>query len=147
MTALAKQVVMGGLDLDADEEAEIEAGYVWREQLWSALRTFVAGYVDIETGLKRYEGCAYRLNKRWATKGRPVTPDALQAALRDSERNNLRAEWLDWFAARDAELANLIAHRVRPTKSKDEVIADLEKQILEEYPKHGAGTIRRARAR
>lgn len=46
MVALSKQVAIGGLDDPRDELAEIEAGYVWREELYSAIRLFIAGYID-----------------------------------------------------------------------------------------------------
>lgn len=145
MVAVAKQISIGGLDSDVDDELEIEAGYVWREQLWSAMRSFVAGYMA--NGQKGYDACAAALDKRWGSKGRPVSASVLRAALHDVERNNFRAEWLDWFAARDTEIANLVARRVKPTKTEAELRADLEAEIREEYPRQAERLIRRARAR
>lgn len=146
MVALAKQISIGGLETETDDELEIEAGYVWREQLWSAMRSFVAGYVTV-TGQKGYDAAAAELDKRWGSKGRPVSASVLRAALHDVERNNFRAEWLDWFAARDTDIANLVARRVKPTKTEAELRADLEAEIREEYPKQAEKLIRRARAR
>jgi hypothetical protein len=118
MAAVQKQFEIGGLENPAEEELEIEAGYLWREQLWSALRVFVAGYVA--NGQKGYDACAAALDKRWGRKGRPVSASQLNAALKDSERNNFRAEWLDWFAARDRDVADLLAHRVKPKQTPEE---------------------------
>ena len=143
----AKQVELGGLEDPAEDEAEIEAGYIWREQLWSAMRSFVAGY--IAGGQKGYDAAAAALDKRWGAKGkdRPVSASMLRAALHDSERNNFRAEWLDWFAARDRDIADLMARRVKPVKTEAELRADLEAEIREEYPKQAEKLIRKARAR
>lgn len=139
---VARQLDIGGLD---DESAEIDAGYVWRELLWGAMRQFVAGYVA--NGQRGYDACAAALDLRWGPKGRPVSASQLRAALTDSERNNFRAEWLDWFAARDSDIANIIAHRVKPVKTPEEYVRDLEAEVHETYPKHAASVIRRARAR
>lgn len=145
MVAVAKQISIGGLETETDDELEIEAGYVWREQLWSAMRSFVAGY--IAGGQKGYDAAAAALDKRWGSRGRSVSASTLRAALADSERNYFRAEWLDWFAARDTDIANLVARRVKPTKTEAELRADLEAEIREEYPKQAEKLIRRARAR
>lgn len=147
MPPALKQVEMGGLDDEREEQLESEAGLVWRAQLWSAMRSFVDGYVDVGTGLKKAEGCAYRLNRRWEPEGRPVTPAALTAALRDSERNNFRLEWADWFAARSPEVAELLGRRVKPEKTDRQMYDDLCAEIREEYPKQADKIIRRARAR
>jgi hypothetical protein len=145
VSAAPKQIVIGGLEDPAEDEAEIEAGYLWREQLWSVLRQFVAGYMA--GGLRGYDAAAAALDKRWGAKGRPVSASALRAALHDHERNNLRAEWLDWFAARSPEIAELMARRVKPVKTAEERLADLEAEVRETYPKHADSVIRKARAR
>jgi hypothetical protein len=146
VTTAPKQLEMGGFESPADEEAEIEAGYVWREQLWSALRSFVNGY--IANGQKGYDAVAAALDKRWGPKGRSVSASKLRAALHDSERNNFRAEWLDWFAARDREVADLIARRVKPAKTAEDRIADLEAEVREALShKLAEQVIRKARAR
>jgi hypothetical protein len=146
MVAASKQITIGGLEDPADEDAEIEAGYLWREQLWSALRTFVSGY--IANGQKGYDACAAALDKRWGSRGRSVSASTLRAALADSERNYFRAEWLDWFAVRDADVANLLAHRVKPIKTPEERIADLEAELREELShKRAEAVLRRARSR
>jgi hypothetical protein len=142
VVAAAKQIAIGGLD---DDTAEIEAGYVWREALWSAMRSFVASYMA--GGLRGYDAAAAELDKRWGAKGRPVSASALRSALHDAERNNFRAEWLDWFACRSADIAELMARRVKPIKTPEERLADLEAEIRETYPKHADGVIRKARAR
>lgn len=148
MVALVKQTEFGGTLTDRDEELEIEAGYAWRDQLWSSIRTFIIGFIDIRTGLKGYDGCSYHLNKRWEPKGRSVTAGALRSALHDSERNNFRAEWLDWFAAQDRDIADLLARRVKPIKTDAERIADLEAELREELShKRAEAVLRRARAR
>lgn len=144
----AKQVELGGLEDPAEDEAEIEAGYIWREQLWSAMRSFVAGY--IAGGQKGYDAAAAALDKRWGAKGkdRPVSASALRAALHDSERNNFRAEWLDWFAARDRDIADLMARRVKPTKTAEDRIADLEAEVREALSHKAAEQLfRKARGR
>ena len=146
MVAVSKQFELGGLEDPAEEQAEIEAGYVWREQLWSALRSFTASYMA--GGLKGYDAVAAALDKRWGPKGRPVSASVLRAALNDVERNNLRAEWLDWFAARDRDIADLLARRVKPLKTAEERIADLEAELREELShKRAEAVLRRARAR
>ena len=138
-----RQLDIGGLD---DESDEIEAGYLWRESLWSAMRQFVAGY--IANGQKGYDACAAALDRRWGPKGRPVSASQLRAALMDSERNNFRAEWLDWFAARDKDVADLLAHRVKPAKTDAERVADLENEIRDALShKLAEQVIRKARAR
>lgn len=63
------------------------------------------------------------------------------------ERNYFRAEWLDWFAARSPEIAELMARRVKPIKTDKELLTDLEAEVRETYPKHGDAVIRKARAR
>lgn len=146
MVAIPKQIAMGGLEDPADDDAEIEAGYIWREQLWSAMRSFVAGY--IAGGLRGYDAAAAALDKRWGVKGRPVSASSLRAALHDAERNNFRGEWLDWFAARDPDVADLMARRVKPSKTPEERIADLEAALREELSHKAAERVlRMARAR
>jgi hypothetical protein len=140
-----KQISIGGLEDPAEEQAEIEAGFIWREQLWSAMRSFIASY--IAGGLKGYDAAAAALDKRWGEKGRPVSASLLRAALNDTERNYFRAEWLDWFAARSPDVAELMARRVKPVKTVEERLADLEAEIRETYPKHADQVIRKARTR
>lgn len=139
------QVEIGGLEDPAEEAAEIEAGYIWRQTLWSAMRMFVAGY---RAGtLQGQDAVAAALDRRWGPLGRPVSSSVLGAALKDSERNNFRAEWLDWFACRSAEIADILARRVKPAKTAEQYSRDLEDEIRETLPKHADGIIRRARAR
>jgi hypothetical protein len=146
MVAVSKQIAMGGLEDPAEDDAEIEAGYVWREALWSAMRTFTVGYVA--HGQRGYDAVAAALDKRWGPKGRPVSASVLRAALLDVERNNFRAEWLDWFAARDEDIANLLARRVKPAKTDAERLADLEAEMREALShKLAEQVLRRARAR
>ena len=146
MVAALKQVEMLGLEDPAEEEAEIEAGYVWREALWSAMRTFALGYVDGK--LRGYDACAAALNRRWVDKGRGVSAAVLRAALHDVERNNFRLEWADWFACRSKEVAELMGRRVKPIKTPDERLADLEAELREELShKRAEAVMRRARAR
>lgn len=143
-----KQVELGGLENAAEEQAEIEAGYLWRETLYSAMRSFVAGYVA--HGQKGYDACAAALDKRWGERGRPVSASALRSALNDVERNNFRLEWANWFAARSPEIADLLARRVKPAKpakTAEERLADLEAEIRSELPKRADAVIRNARAR
>lgn len=146
MVAAAKQIAIGGLEDPADVEAEIEAGHVWREQLWSAMRAFVAGYLGTN-GQRGYDAVAAELDRRWGPKGRPVSASILRSALQDVERNNFRLEWADWFAARDADIANLLARRVKPVKTAEEELADLKAEIYAEMPRRADALIRRARAR
>lgn len=143
---MSGQLAIGGLQTDQDEDLEIEAGYVWREQLYSAIRTFVLGYTA--NGQRGYDACAAALDKRWSPKGRPVAASLLRSSLNDTERNNFRAEWLDWFAARCPDVAALMGRRVKPAKTDAERVADLEAELREELSHRSAErVIRRARAR
>ncbi|HVJ27913.1 MAG TPA: hypothetical protein VM493_10245, partial [Vicinamibacterales bacterium] len=77
MKAAAKQTslaqpTLGDFQTDAEELAEIEAGKIWRAQLWSAMRTFAASYIG-PNGLKGYAACAAALDRRWGEDGRPVS--------------------------------------------------------------------------
>lgn len=145
MVAAAKQMQLSAV-VDPDEEAEIEAGYVWREQLWGAMRQFVASYTA--NGLRGYDAAASELDRRWGAKGRPVSASILRAALNDAERNNFRAEWLDWFAWRSQEVADLMARRVKPAKTDTELLADLVAEMREELShKRVEQVLRKARAR
>jgi len=147
MVAVPKQQIIGGLEDPAEEQASIEAGFLWREQLWSALRVFAANYVST-SGLKGFDAVAAELDARWGTKGRPVSASTLRSCLYDVERNNFRAEWLFWFAERDAEVAALLARQVRPVKTAEERLADLEAELREELShKRAEQVIRKARAR
>lgn len=145
MSAAPKQIAIGGLENPAEEQAEIEAGYLWREALWSAMRTFVSSYMA--GGLKGYDAAAAELDRRWGPKGRPVSASALRSALHDVERNNFRLEWGDFFAARCPDIANLMARRVKAIKTDAELLADLQAEIRETYPKHADQVIRKARTR
>jgi hypothetical protein len=146
MVAASRQIALGGLNRDDEEQAEVEAGYIWREQLWSTMRQFVSSYMS--GGLKGYDACAAELDRRWGAKGRPVSASALRSALHDVERNNFRAEWLDWFAARSQEVADLMARRVKPAKTAEERLADLEAEMREELShKRAEAVLRRARSR
>jgi hypothetical protein len=146
VVAATRQIAIGGLEDPLDEELEIEAGYLWRDQLWSALRSFASSYMA--GGLKGYEACAAALDRRWGSRGRPVSASVLRAALHDVERNNFRAEWLDWFAARDRDIADLLARRVKPIKTAEERLADVEAELREELSHRRAeAVLRRARAR
>jgi hypothetical protein len=149
MVAAAKQVEMGGLEDPAPRTQEIEAGYLWRERLWSAMRQFVFGFVDVRTGLKGYDACAYGPQPALGAEGAPrVTPAALNAALQDSERNNFRAEWLDWFAGQDKDIADILARRVKPAKTDAELLADIEAELRDELShKSAERLLRKARAR
>ncbi len=148
MVAVAKQVEIGGLDTDRDRAIEKETAYVWREQLWSAMRSFVECYIDADNGLKKHDGCAYRLNEQWESKGRPVSPGALKNALEDQSRNNFRLEWAFWFGSQSAEVAALLARHVRPAKTAEERLADLEAELREELShKRAEAVMRRARTR
>lgn len=125
MRVVAKQVEIGGLESERDELLSIKAGKVWRTELWAAIKLFVLGYIDAETGLKGYDGCAYRLNLRWGEEGRHVTAGSLRAALETSERNNFRLEWAYWFAEQSADIADLLGRHVKPTKTAEEMNADI----------------------
>lgn len=145
----AKQIAMIGLEDPAEEEAEIEAGFVWREQLWSAMRRFCETYkAEERSGIKRYDAVAAELDRRWGRKGRPVSASVLKAALYDAERNNFRLEWVDWFARRDEDIARLIAQQVKPEKTPEQELEDLKAELREELShKRAEQVLRRARAR
>lgn len=148
MVAVKRQVEMGGLADETEESQAIEAEKRMRFELFSAIRTFVIGFIDVRTGLKGYDACAYHLNKRWESEGRPVTPAALRAALHDSERNNLRAEHLFWFASQCAEVAEVMARKVKPAKSDAQQVLDFEAEARATFShKEAEAFIRRARAR
>jgi hypothetical protein len=146
MAAAMTQTEFGGTKTQVDAALQLEASRKWRALLWSAIKTFCIGYLDLETGLKGYDGCAYRLNEIWEDDGRPVTGGALRSSLHDSERNNFRLEWIDWFAAQDREIADLVAHRVKPAKTDRQYASDLEDVIRSEHShKRAEAMIRQAR--
>lgn len=146
MAAALKQVPMSGLEDPAEENAEIEAGYIWREQMWSRMRAFVSQYSAGQ--LRGYDAAAAELDRRWGAKGRPVSASILRAALADAERNNFRLEWVDWFAARDQQIAELLGRRVKPEKTDAEMLADVLAELREELTHKRIETVmRRARAR
>jgi hypothetical protein len=148
MVASAKQVSIGGLDTEREQKLDAEANYVWREQLWSAMRTFVECYIDAENGLKKHDGCAFRLNKIWEPKGRAVTGGALKNALEDASRNNFRLEWAYWFASQDQDVARLLGMHVKPEKNAEQLLADTEAEMREVFTHKQVEQIkRRARTR
>lgn len=148
MAALTNQIAIGGLETEEEEAAEIEAGRLWRDALYLAIKTFISGY--IANGTKGYVACAAALNARWGSPehGRQVTAALLGATLKDSERNYFRAEWLDWFACRCPEVAAIMARRVRPVKTAEDRFNDLEAEMREVVShKTAEQVLRRARAR
>jgi hypothetical protein len=77
-----------------------------------------------------------------------VSATLLRSALNDVERNNARIEWLDWFAARSEDVARLMSRRVKPAKTAEERLADLEAELRDELShKSAERVLRRARAR
>lgn len=148
MVAAAKQAAFGGLETEKEIEERLKSHRVWREELWGALRVFITGYsVGAGLGQKGYEAVATELDRIWGPLGRPVSASQLRAALQDSERNNFRLEWIDWFTLVDPDIAAINAHRVRGPKTDKEELEDLRAEIRETYPKHGEQVIRKARAR
>jgi hypothetical protein len=140
MSQVTRQIALSGLDDPAEEAAEIEAEYLWREELFSACRAVCRDLT--------YEAAAAALDRRWGPKGRPVSASLLRAALNDVERNNFRAEWLGWFAGRSEDVANLLARRVKPKKTDSELLGDLEAELREELShKRVEQLLRKARAR
>jgi hypothetical protein len=140
------QVSIGGLEDPKEIDAEIEAGYLWRESLWSAMRSFTTGY--LHGGLKGYDAVAAELDRRWGPKGRPVSASVLRAALHDVERNNFRAEWLDWYCARSEEIAAIVGRRVKPEKTAEQMLEDVIAELREEMAhKRVEVVLRKARAR
>lgn len=139
-------MLIGGLDEEREIEDEIDAGYIWREQLWAAMRQLAANYIST-SGLKGYDAVAAELDRRWGKKGRPVSASVLRAALNDTERNNFRLEWADWFAARDPDIADLLARRVKPEKTDRRMLDDYRATVREEFPRQADRLERKARAR
>lgn len=140
MVAAAKQVSLAGFDQD-DEAAEIEAENLWREELFSACRQCCRD-------LGGYEHAAAALDRRWGPKGRPVSASLLRAALNDAERNYFRAEWLAFFKSKSADVAKIMAAGVKPTKTPEELLRDLEAELREELShKRVEAIVRKARAR
>lgn len=148
MTASLKQTEFGGFDPEKEEEAEIEAEYLMRQELFSALRMFVSGYLC--NGLKGYDAVAFQLNKRWEPHGRSVTAGPLRASLSptNTERNNFRAEWLFWFMDNCAEVAEIMARKVKPEKTDRQLFDDFVEELKEDLShKRIAAAVRRARTR
>jgi hypothetical protein len=133
MVAVAKQVSIGGLDTEHDRNAEKKAARRWRFLLWEAIQSFVESYIDVENGLKQYDGCAYRLSEHWDELGRPVSAQALKNALLDQNRNNFRLEWAYWFASQDQDIAKLLAMQVKPKKTAEDRCNDWEAVIRARY--------------
>lgn len=143
MKAVARQTVIGGLESEQEEEAEIEAEYRMRDELFSALRTFTSGYIC--GSLRGYDAVAFQLNKRWEPCGRPVTAAPLRAALSptNTERNNFRAEWLFWFMEHCPDVAEIMARKVKPTKTAEQFIEDIFKTLEEEMSHKRIAAVRR----
>jgi hypothetical protein len=140
MVTAAKQMGLVGIDAD-DEAAEIEAENLWREELFSACRQCVRD-------LGGYEHAAAALDRRWGPKGRPVSASLLRAALNDAERNYFRGEWLAFFKGKSADVARILAAGMKPKKTPEELLADLEAELREELShKRVEQIIRKARAR
>ena len=125
---------------EREEQLEIDAGLIWRTQLWAALRSY--------TMMMSYELVANELDKRWAPQGRGVSASYLRACLADSERNNFRAEWLDYFGARSEDVAALLARRVKPEKTLQQRFDDLQAEVRDTLShKQAEALFRRAAAR
>lgn len=139
------QPSLGDFQTTAEEAAETKAAHLWRAQLWTAMRTFAAAYIGPD-GTKGVAACADALNRQWKEDGRPVTEASLGAALRDSERNHFRLEWVDWFANRSPEIADLLARRVKPTKTTEQLLEDLMEVVRKENPRRAEALFREARA-
>jgi hypothetical protein len=135
-----RQTTLAGIDLD-EEAAEIEAESLWREELFHACRACVRD-------LGGYEQAAAALDRRWGGKGRPVSASLLRAALNDAERNYFRAEWLAFFKSKSGDVAKILAAGVKPVKTTEEMLRDLENELREELShKSAERLLRRARAR
>lgn len=140
MVAAASQMKLLGIDPD-EEQAEIDAENLWREELFAACRQAVKM-------LGGYEVVAQALDRRWGPKGRPVSASLLRAALNDAERNYFRGEWFAFFKAKDADVARLLASGSKPKKTAEELLSDLEAELREELShKRVEQIVRRARAR
>jgi hypothetical protein len=136
----AKQTTLVGFDHD-EERAEIDAENLWREELFNACRQCVKE-------LGGYEVAAAALDRRWGPKGRPVSASLLRAALNDAERNYFRGEWLAFFKSKSADVAKVMAAGVKPTKTPEELLRDLEAELREELShKRVEAIVRKARAR
>lgn len=149
MAAIGKQTAFVNLKTQAEQDAEwaeeqleVEAGYVWKASLYSAIRNAIRE-------LGGYGVVADALDRRWADHGSPVSASTLRAAFAEqNERNHARIEWLDYFAARSPEVAELMGRRVKPAKTAEERLADLEAELREELShKRAEAVMRKARAR
>ena len=140
VVAAAKQMSLSGVDAD-EEAAEIEAENLWREELFNACRQCVRD-------LGGYEPAAAALDRRWGSRGRPVSASLLRAALNDAERNYFRGEWLAFFKSKSEDVAKIMAAGVKPTKTPEEYARDLEAEVREELShKRAEQVMRKARAR
>lgn len=140
MAVAAKQMGLVGIDED-EEAAEIEAENLWREELFAACR-------QCARDLGGYEVTAAALDRRWGPKGRPVSASLLRAALNDAERNYFRGEWLAFFKSKSEDVAKILAAGVKPKKTPEELLSDLEAELREELShKRVEQIIRKARAR
>lgn len=134
------QTKLAGIDAD-EEAAEIEAENLWREELFNACRQCVRD-------LGGYEPCAAALDRRWGPKGRPVSASLLRAGLNDAERNYFRGEWLAFFKGKSEDVAKILAAGVKPKKTPEELLRDLENELREELShKSAERLLRKARAR
>jgi hypothetical protein len=146
MVAAVSQMKLVGIDPD-EEQAEIDAEVAWRTELFAACRQAVK-----EMG--GYEVVAAALDRRWGRQpdgkelGRSVSASLLRAALNDAERNYFRAEWLSYFKSKNADVARIMAAGVKPKKTAEELLVDLEAELREELShKRVEQIVRRARAR
>lgn len=147
MKASANQTVMGGLETPEEEAAAVEAEILVREELFSAIRTFINGFIS--GGQKGYVAVANILNKRWEPHGRPVTEGVLRSSLSPSgERNYFRAEWLFWFQDNSAEVAEIMARKSKPDKTDRQLLEDFIDELAEDLShKRIQAALRRARAK
>lgn len=146
MVAAVSQMSLVGIDAD-EEQAEIDAEVAWRTELFATCRQTVKD-------LGGYEVVASALDRRWGRQpdgkelGRPVSSSLLRAALNDAERNYFRAEWLSYFKSKSVDVARILAAGIKPKKTAEELLADLEAELREELShKRVEQIVRKARAR
>jgi hypothetical protein len=144
--AAVGQMKLVGIDSD-EEQAEIDAEVAWRTELFAACRQAVKD-------LGGNEVVAAALDRRWGTQpcgkelGRPVSASLLRAALNDAERNYFRGEWLSFFKSKNEDVARIMAGGIKPKKTAEDLLSDLEAELREELShKRVEQIVRRARAR
>lgn len=77
-----------------------------------------------------------------------MSASLLRAGLNDAERNYFRAEWLAFFKSKSEDVAKIMAAGVKPTKTPEELLRDLEAEMREELShKRAEQVLRKARAR